>query len=329
MAFVHLHCHSEYSLLDGASKVADLCDRVAAIGQTAVAITDHGWMAAAVKFVTEAERVGIKPIVGSEVYVCKSGTMDDKAASPGDNYHLTLLAQNEEGYRNLVWLTSMAHIRGLHYKPRIDLPTLKERSGGLILLSGCIAGQLNQHIIEGHEKKARRLIDWYADVFGDRFFLEVMYHGCDKHGHDIVRELDDQGNVKIEEYELAAWIADQGERRGIPVVATNDAHYLTRDDGDAHDTLLCMGMGAWKTKTDRIRYPGFDEGLFEFYVKDEPEMLEASPDDSYWVEACANTQVVADMIEPKVVPAGKMYLPVYQVPRDVGYRVWKQTRTLI
>lgn len=324
MSFTHLHTHSEFSLLDGASKVPELCDRVKELGQEAVAITDHGWMAAAVKLVAEAERAEVKPILGSEVYMATQDRLTDPAAKSGDNYHLTLLCQNQEGYRNLVRLTSLAHLQGFHYKPRIDHHLLEEHAGGLIVLSGCIAGELNQRLIEGNEKEARRLIDWYARVFDDRFFLEVMYHGCKADGEDIVNITGADGDVTMEEYELASWIADEGRKRGIPVVATNDAHYLTREDGDAHDTLLCLQSGGWKHKEERLMYPGFPEGLFEFYVKSEEEMKACAPGD-YWDEACDNTQVVVEMVEDDVLPKHGLIMPRFQIPKDVGFSYWRQT----
>lgn len=331
MSFVHLHCHSEYSLLDGMSKVPDLCRRAAEIGQTAIAITDHGWMAAAVRLDLEAKKAGVKPIVGSEVYVCTGEDMRDNASGPGDNYHLTLLAQNAEGYRNLARLTTAAHLQGFHYKPRISKALLQNNSGGLILLSGCIQAEVNQYIIAGKEKLARALLRFYEGVFEDRFFVEVMYHGRGPDGIDIVHNRDKAGNIEIEEHEMAAWLLDYAARRGVPVVATNDAHYLVREDGDAHDTLLCMGMGAWKHKADRMHYPGEPAGLYEFYVKTEREMLRSYPQGRKraWAEACATTQDVADMVEDAVVPSHGLVMPKFTIPRDVGFQMWRERRVLL
>jgi len=326
MSYVHLHCHTEFSLLDGMSSVSGLCQRVAEIGQNAVAVTDHGWMAGAIKFVGHARDAGIKPIIGSEVYIA-TGPMSEPAKSSGDNYHLTLLVQNEEGYRNLMRLTSLAHLEGFHYKPRIDMATLKKHSAGLICLSGCIAGEVCQLLMAGDEKEARRLIQWYREVFGDRFFLEVMYHGMDKTGTDIVRNPLPDGSY-FEEHMLVDWLLVEGARRGIPVVATNDAHYLTRDDGDAHDTLLCLGMGAWKHKEERIRYPGEEGQHYEFFVKTEDEMLVLTKGDD-WEEACNNTQHVADMVDEDVIPKHGLILPHYTIPQDIGYRVWMEQGCLI
>lgn len=321
MSFVHLHQHSELSLLDGLSSIPGIVARAVHLGQNAVALTDHGWMSGAVQLVDAAAKAGIKPIVGSEVYVSNT-EMLDMSGGAGTSYHLTLLVQNIEGYRNLMRLTSLAHLEGFHYKPRIDLDLLEKYNEGLIVLSGCIAGQLNRHIVAGEERSARVLIDWYVRIFGDRFFLETMYHGCTPDGVDIVRE--DQ----VQERDIAAWVADEGRKRGLPVIATNDAHYLTRDDGDAHDTLLCLGMGAWKHKDDRMRYPGEQERLYEFYMKSEEEMKECSPG-FYWEGACDNTQVVADMVDDHVIPKHDLIMPRYRIPRDVGFECWTREGILI
>lgn len=325
MGFVHLHCHTSYSLLDGMSTVDGLVGRAKELGQNAVAVTDHGWMAASIRLAKEAEKAGIKPIIGSELYIAKDG-MRVPAAKAGDNYHLTVLAANEKGYQNLVRLTSLAHLRGFHYKPRVDLPELEKYSEGLIVLSGCIGGQLNQMVIEDREKDARKLVEWYARTFPGRFFMEVMYHGCGDDGVDIIHEVRD--GRQIEEYELARWVAEEARKKGIPVVATNDAHYLTREDGDAHDTLLCLGMGSWKSKADRMRYPGEEAQLYEFYVKGEDEMKECSPGD-FWDEACDNTQMVADMCAESVIPKHGLIMPRFEIPRDAGFKVWREQRILL
>lgn len=326
MSFVHLHNHTEYSLLDGASPIDKLVDRVEALGQNAVAATDHGWVAGAVKLTKACKAKGIKPIVGSELYIATQEDMADAASNPGDNYHLTVLCQSREGYENLRYLTSIAHLDGLSYKPRVDKRTLAEYARGLILLSGCVAAELPQLLIRGREKDARRLVEFYASAFPDRFFIEVMAHG-QTDNVDHVR-IEEDGQVLMYEHELNDALVRMAAIEGIPIVATNDAHYLTREDGDAHDTLLCIGMGAWKEKEGRLRFPGAEHAAWEFYVKDEKEMRAAS-DKSWWDEACRNTQVLADTIDDAVVEIGGTVLPKYQIPDDPGYDLWRKTGVIL
>lgn len=327
MSFTHLHLHSEMSLLDGAIKIPDLCKRAAEIGQTAVAITDHGWIAGAVKFQEAAQKAGIKSIIGCETYVATSETIETPAKSGGDTYHLTLLAANVEGYRNLSRLTSLAHLRGLSYKPRIDLQLLSQHSEGLVVLSGCIGAQIPQLIIAGDSDGAEKLAAWYQRVFGERFFIEVMHHGAHG-GVDHVR-IENDGIVEFTESDLNLALRMLADKLGIGMVATNDAHYLHQHNGDAHDSLLCIGMGAWKEKEGRMRFPGAAHKSWEFYVKSEAEMQAVLPA-AWWQTACANTQIVADMIEPNVVPLNEGIMPKFVVPDDdLGYRVWKQTGEFI
>ena len=322
MSFAHLHVHSEYSLLDGAIKVADLVDRAEALGQPAVAITDHGWLAGAIKFVKAAKEKGIKPIVGSEIYVSTQEDAKKPASSPGDNYHLTLLAQTAEGYRNMMRMSSLAHLDGLSYKPRTDLTTLRDHAEGVICLSGCVGSQLVQTIVHGTWEEANDLVRFYQDTFEERFFIELMFHGGSG-GIDHVRIEDDGGKTLMGETEINLALMDLANRHGVGVVATNDAHYLGRDDGCAHDTLLCIGMGAWKDKEDRLRFPGASEASWEFYIKGRDEMRAACPWDE-WERACDNTLIVADMVEPDVVPFGANILPAYQIPDDVQYDLYKE-----
>ena len=320
MGFTHLHVHSEYSLLDGAIKIDDLIKQAQTNGQTSVAITDHGWIAGAVRFSKAAKKAGIKPIVGMETYVATSDDHTKPAKSGGDNYHLTLLAQNEQGYLNLMALTSKAHLYGLSYKPRVDYSLLREHAGGVICLSGCIGAHIPQLIISDRVAEAQRLAEQYQQIWGERFYIEIMAHGKTG-GVNHVRIEDEHGRELMTEDDLNLALVDLANRLGVGVVATNDAHYLTKHDGDAHDTLLCIGMGAWKTKEDRLKFPGQEFQAWEFYIKNEAEMLQMS-NDKWWETACLNTSTVADTISDSVVPVGRSIMPKYEIPNDPEFKKW-------
>jgi DNA polymerase-3 subunit alpha len=326
MSFTHLHVHSEFSLLDGAIKVDALCKRAASLGQTAVAVTDHGWIAGAVKLVQAAKDAGVKPIIGMETYLASDGDHHSAAKSPGDNYHLTLLAKNEAGYKNLIRLTSLAHTEGLSYKPRIDRALLAQHADGVIVLSGCIGAEIPQTIIEHGKTAGLRLARLYQSTFGDNFFIEVMAHGSTS-GVDHVR-VEEKGEVLLTESDLNATLVDIADQLGVGIIATNDAHYLVRDHGQHHDTLLCVGMGAWKEKPDRMRFPGAEHKAWEFYIKSEQEMLAVSTQ-SWWQTACSNSQVLADMIEPSVLRLGGNIMPRFTIPADTHYEAWRSARVTV
>jgi DNA polymerase-3 subunit alpha len=312
------------SLLDGAIKIPSLCDQAVASGQTAVAITDHGWIAGAVKFVQAAKDRNIKPIVGMETYLATGASRFTPAKTGGDNYHLTLLAKNKEGYRNLVRLTSLAHTEGLSYKPRIDHDLLLECRRGLVVLSGCIGAEIPQTIIDSGEPAGLELARKYAAAFGEDFFIEVMYHGAHK-GIDHTH-VERAGQVYFTESDLNAALVRIANNLGVGLVATNDAHYLTRGNGDHHDTLLCIGMGAWKDKPDRMRFNGAKHQAWEFYIKTESEML-GMVREGWWHTACANTAIIADSIEEDVVPLGMNILPKYNIPNDPEFQAWLALRS--
>ncbi|HEV7520722.1 MAG TPA: PHP domain-containing protein, partial [Candidatus Angelobacter sp.] len=247
--FVHLHLHTDYSLLDGACGVPGLIKRVADIGQKAVAMTDHGNIYGTVEFVEEANKLGIKPIVGCELYVCKK---DDHRAPPeGDTYnHLLVLAENEEGYRNLIKITSEASMHGFYYKPRISKKFLAEHSKGLIGLSGCLAGEVCENLLEGKYDAARGAASFYREIFGkDNFFMEIQDQGLPEE-HRIHADL-----MRIE------------KELGIPMVATNDSHYLCEDDAHAQDVLVCVQTGKSVNDTNRLKFHGN-----QFFVKTADEM---------------------------------------------------------
>src|SRR5579884_1223896 len=247
--FVHLHLHTDYSLLDGACGVPNLVKRVAAIGQKAVAMTDHGNIYGTVEFVDEATKAGIKPIVGCELYICKK---DDHRAPPeGDTYnHLLVLAENEEGYRNLIKITSEASMHGLYYKPRVSKKFLAEHSKGLIGLSGCLAGEVCENLLANKYDAARDAAASFREIFGkDNFFMEIQDQGLPEE-HRILADL-----FRIE------------KELGIPMVATNDSHYLCEDDAHAQDVLVCVQTGKSVNDTNRLKFHGN-----QFYVKTAEEM---------------------------------------------------------
>jgi DNA polymerase-3 subunit alpha len=323
MAFSHLHVHSEFSLLDGAIRVPDLCKRAAELGQSAVAITDHGCLFGAIKFVQEAKEAGVKPIIGIETYLASAGDMTLPAKSGGDNFHLTLLAQNKAGYASLMRLTTLAHLQGLSYKPRIDRKLLYNHREGVIVLSGCIGAEIPQAVVTKGYAGAKELARTYLDMFGDNFYIEVMAHGA-TNGVDHVR-VENNGVIHLTETELNTALVDIARELGVPVVATNDAHYLRKDDGQHQDTLLCIGTGSWKEKKDRLRFPGAEQKAWEFYVKSEGEMLAVSKE-SWWKEAVTNTTTLADRVADSVIELGKNITPKYRIPNDTGFRSWLQTK---
>lgn len=325
MSFVHHHVHTQYSLLDGAIKEDDLTKRIAELGQNAVAITDHGVLFGAVKFTKAAKDAGVKPIIGFEGYMVKDLSLSSKSA--GDNTHITLLARTREGYLNLMRLSSIGYTMGLSYRPRLDFGTLAKYSEGLAVLSGCIGAEIPQLLLAGDEDKAREVALAYSNLFGENFYIEVMNHGA-TNGIDHVRH-EHNGEVIMTETDLNAALVDIASSCGIGLIATNDAHYLMKDHADAQDTLLCLSMGNWKDKEDRMKFPGFDDGGWEFYIKSEQEMLKMSTE-SWWATACANTQILADSVEDDVVPMGGSHMPKFKIPTDdSGYNFFKKSGQLL
>lgn len=324
MAFSHLHVHSEFSLLDGAIRIPDLCKRVSELGQTAVAITDHGCLFGAVKFAQEAKEAGIKPIIGFEAYLATNGDMTQPAKSGGDNFHLTLLAQTPTGYANLMRLTTLGHLKGLSYKPRIDRKTLYNHREGIIVLSGCIGAEIPQTIIEKGFAAGKELAKVYQQMFGENFYIELMSHGA-TNGVDHVR-IEDGGVVRFTETQLNLALVDIARDLGVALIATNDAHYLQKEHGTHHDTLLCIGTGSWKEKPDRMRFPGAANKAWEFYIKSEQEMLAVSTE-PWWEEAIRNTASLVEKVAPSVVPLGANITPNYRIPNDPEFEQWLRSQT--
>jgi len=296
--FVHLHLHTQYSLLDGANRTKDLIEHVQKIGMSAVAVTDHGNMFGAFDIQTEAVKQGIKPILGVEAYVAPGSRHDREAVKTvdgeGNNYHLTLLAESPEGYRNLSYLVSEAYLSGFYYKPRMDWELLERHHEGLIALSGCVKSEVSQRLLAGDFAGAKETALRYQSLFGkDRYYVELMDHGL-----PIQRQL------------MPELLRLAGET-GIPVVATNDAHYLRRVDAEAQDVLLCIGMG--KTVNDTRRMKFYNS---EFYVKNPGEMREAFRDWS--LEAVRNSVAVAERVAPKVIVDTGYKIPTFPLPEEAS-----------
>ena len=286
--FVHLHVHTKYSLLDGASDIKSLIAYAKELNMPAVAITDHGVMYGVIEFYQEAKKQGIKPIIGCEVYIT-SGSYFDKGIKERDNqYHLILLAENNEGYQNLMKLVSIAHLEGFYYKPRIDKDVLRKYSGGIIGLSACIAGEIPSHIIRGELETAEKCLQEYIDIFGqDNFFLEIQNHG-------IQEELISNAELK----RLAA-------KYGLGLVATNDLHYVRREDAEGQDVLLCIQTAA--TVDDPMRMKFAND---QFYLKCKDEMTLKFPD---CPEAIVNTAKIAERCNVEL-EFGHLLLPEFPIP---------------
>ena len=271
MSFVHLHTHSEYSLLDGANRIGDLVDRAVEFGMPALALTDHGNLHGAWEFQQKARAAGIKPIIGCEAYMAYGDRTEKEAPpdAPANAAHLVLLAADRAGYDNLVKLSSAGYLEGFYRKPRIDHELLAEHSEGLIVTSACLSGEIAAYLREDRWEDAKRTAEWYASVFGeDRYFLEVQDHGID-------------GQAKVND-----GVFDLADELGLGVVVTNDAHYLRREDHDAHDTLLCIGTGKDKEDPDRLRFESEEP-----YFKSPEEMRRLFPDRPDVVE---NTLEIAE-----------------------------------
>src|SRR5438874_9531260 len=252
--FVHLHLHTDYSMLDGACDVEKLCYRAKELGMPAVAMTDHGNIFGAVHFYNEAKKRGVKPIIGCELYICKKDDHRIARTPPdGDTYnHLLVLAETDEGYRNLVKITSEASLHGFYYKPRVSKKFLAEHSKGLIALSGCLKGEIPELLVEDKYDAAREVAATYADIFGKQnFFLEIQDQGLELE-HRIHSNL-----FKLE------------KDMGVPLVATNDSHYLCEDDAHAQDVMVCIQTGKSIQDPNRMKFQGN-----EFYVKSHDEMYQ-------------------------------------------------------
>ncbi|SEH31166.1 DNA polymerase III subunit alpha [Selenomonas sp. KH1T6] len=288
MPFTHLHVHTEYSLLDGASRIGDLIGAVKDLGMDSVAITDHGVMYGVLDFYKEAKKQGIKPIIGCEVYLAPGPRQGREEVNGVKYYHLILLAENQQGYRNLVQLVSLAHIEGMYYKPRVDKELLRKYHEGIICLSACVAGEIPQALIGGNKEKADALVQEYIDIFGkDNFFLEIQDHGLK------------------EERVTNAGLLELSQKYGLGLVATNDLHYVRKEDSEFHDVLLCVQMNKNLDDPDRMRFNSDD-----YYLKSPAEMeaLFAS-----YPGALENTEKIASRCQVDF-EFGQLQLPYYPIP---------------
>ena len=291
MSFVHLHVHTEYSLLDGACRIAGLMDRVKELGQDAIAITDHGVMYGAIDFYKAAKAAGVKPIIGCEVYVAPRTRFDKVHALDREAYHLVLLCENETGYRNLSYMVSRGFLDGFYNRPRVDMELLREHHEGLIALSACLAGRLPQLLMQGDYEGAKKAALEHAEIFGkDHYYLELQNHG-----------LPEQPKVNQQLVRLS-------EETGLPLVATNDAHYLRQEDAKIQDVLMCIQMGKTVDDTNRLKFE-----TQEFYIKSEEQMRELF---SAYPEAIENTAKIAERCNVEFT-FGKYHLPEFKLP--AGY----------
>lgn len=290
MSFVHLHLHTEFSLLDGACRIKKLVQRVKELGQTAVAITDHGVMYGVIDFYRACKAEGIQPIIGCEVYVAPRGRTRFQKAHEFDaeSRHLVLLCRNEEGYRNLSYMVSQAFLEGFYIKPRIDMDLLREHCGGLIACSACLAGELPRLLLAGEYDQAKATALEMQELFGpDGYYLELQDHGIPS------------------QKQVNAGLRRLHEETGIPLIATNDAHYLRREDAEMQDILMCIQMGKTLDDPGRMKFE-----TSEFYVKSEEEMAALFPD---CPEAIENTEKIARLCSVEF-EFGKYHLPHFQLP---------------
>ncbi|HKB88676.1 MAG TPA: DNA polymerase III subunit alpha [Patescibacteria group bacterium] len=309
--FVHLHCHTEYSLLDGLSNIKKLFAHVKEQGMDAVAITDHGVMYGEIEFYKEGLKQGVKPILGMEGYITAGDMHDKPERSKLQNYHLLALAKNEEGYKNLMKLSSAAHIEGFYYKPRFDRETLKKYSKGLIVTSTCPQGEVGQSLINDDFKEAKKTVEWYLDVFKDDYYLEMQRHEYEKwlpkaETQEIRTTL---LNLQASEKKWNDGILKLSRELGVPIVATNDAHYIKQEDALAQDALVCVATGKNMSETKRLRYIDTQT----FYVRSPKEMEELFPD---LPDALENTVKVAEKCQLEV-KLGSWSFPKFPLPKGV------------
>jgi len=286
--FVHLHTHTEYSLLDGANRIVPLVQKVASLGMPALAITDHGVMSGAIEFYEACLEVGIKPIIGCEVYVAPRKRTDRDPRQDSSAFHLLLLAKNLTGYKNLIRLSTIASLEGFYYKPRVDHEVLQQYSEGLIATSGCLSSEVCVALLNRDYEKALRIAGFYRDLFGkDNYFIELQDHG-----------LREQLAIREGLIRLACDL-------DVPLICTNDVHYLNADDARAHDVLLCVQTGKTVHEEDRLRY-----GSNEFYLKTPEQMAQLFPDHP---EALENTLRIAEMVDLRL-EFGRVHLPEPDLP---------------
>jgi DNA polymerase III subunit alpha len=291
LPFAHLHCHSHYSLLDGAGTIRGLLERAKALRMTALALTDHGNLHGAIKFYQTAKELGINPVLGFEAYIAPGSRFTKEASGSKEAaYHLTLLARDAVGFRNLVKLSSAAYLEGFYFKPRIDKELLTAHREGLICLSGCASSELSRTLLAGGEpnfEKAAEIATWFRELFGDDYYIEIQ------NNHLEIQRVIMEGSVEL------------AKRLGIPLVATSDVHYVNREDSEAQDILLCVNTGKFRTDTNRMRME-----TNEFHLRSAEEMYAAFPGLD---NALQRTQQIADSVHIEL-ELGKRHFPVYSPP---------------
>jgi len=298
MSFVHLHVHTEYSLLDGCCRIGRLIDAAKQMGQTAIAITDHGVMYGAVEFYKAAKKEGLKPIIGCEVYVAPRSRHNKEKFYDSDYSHLVLLCKNEVGYQNLIKLVSLGFTEGFYSKPRVDKELLEKHSEGLVALSACLAGEIPKLLLKNDYEGAKNTALWYSKVFGkDNYYLEIQ-------DHDI-----------YEQKQVNNYILRLAKETGIGLVATNDVHYINKDDSEAHKVLLCIQTGKKITDEDTLEFK-----TDEFYLKSENEMSQIFKN---CPEAISNTQKIADMCNFDFT-FGQIKLPVFDIGERDHFEYFKE-----
>ncbi len=291
--FVHLHNHSDYSLLDGAQNIDVMLDTALSLGMDSIALTEHGNMFSAIKFYKAAKKKGIKPIVGSEVYVAKGKRTKKSGQIGGSNNHLILLAQNYIGYKNLMKLVTYGYLDGFYYRPRIDKELLKKHSEGLIALSACLKGEIPEKLVKNNFEGAKKIALEFAEMFPNRFYLEVQ-------NHQIPEE-----QINITHMRRLA------EELDLPIVATNDAHYAKQEHYDAHDIHICLATGKERNDPNRMRY-----ATAEFYLKSQDEMHKLFRDIPGAIE---NSRRIAESIDLDI-PLNEYHLPNFPMPEEITNR---------
>ena len=301
LEFTHLHVHTEYSLLDGSNKIKEYVARVRELGMDSAAITDHGVMYGVIDFYREAKAAGINPILGCEVYVAPNSRLDREIGSDEDRYyHMVLLAENNQGYANLMKIVSVGFVEGFYYRPRVDRETLEKYHEGIIALSACLAGEVPRYLMRGLYEEARETARYYQNLFGkDNYFLELQDHG-----------IPDQKLVNQQ-------LLRMSQELDIPLVATNDVHYTYEDDVAAHDILLCLQTGKKLADEDRMRYEGG-----QYFVKSPEQMAQLFP---YAPQAIENTHKIAQRCHVDI-EFGVTKLPRFDVPSP--YTSWEYLNKL-
>ena len=287
--YVHLHNHTHYSLLDGMTKIEALVERVKMLGMEAVAITDHGTLSGVIDFYKACKNEGIKPIIGMEAYVATRKHTDKEIGKDKNRFHLIILAMNNKGYENLMRLSTIANLDGMYYKPRIDHELLEKYNEGLIVLSGCASSEVAEALQQGDYATAKKTVEWYKKIFGDRYYLEMQDH----EGWDVQKTIND-GIFKL------------SNELNIPIVLTGDAHYLDKSDAEAHEILLCVGTGSYLSDENRMSLKGF-----HLHVKDPQEIIDKWRDQP---ELITTTKAIADRCDVEI-ELGKILIPTFPTPK--------------